>query len=59
MLDESKDAVLVTLEHGGHVGLTLVYPLHDWTGTVTHGGRICYKSRKVNLSQVFAGQDVA
>ena len=43
----------------GSVGLTpLTYPLHDWTGTVTHCGRICYKSRKVNLSQVFAGQDV-
>jgi hypothetical protein len=27
-------------------------------GQVTHCGRICYKSRKVNLSQVFAGQDV-
>jgi putative transposase len=65
----------------------LAYPLHDWTGTVTHCGRICYagflkenrrrrvsdlasyfgysaglishaKSRKVNLSQVLAGQDV-
>ena len=37
-------------------GLTpLEYPLHDWTGTVTHCGRICYKSRKVNLSQVFRG----
>jgi putative transposase len=36
----------------------LQYPLHDWTGTVTHCGRICYKSRKINLSQVFAGQDV-
>jgi putative transposase len=36
----------------------LAYPLHDWTGTVTHCGRICYKRRKVNLSQVFAGQDV-
>ena len=36
----------------------LTYPLHDWTGTVTHCGRICYKRRKVNLSQVFAGQDV-
>ena len=36
----------------------LAYPLHDWTGTVTHCGRICYKSRKVNLSQVFARQDV-
>ena len=34
------------------------YPLHDWTATVTHCGRICYKSRKVNLSQVFAGQNV-
>jgi putative transposase len=38
--------------------MPLAYPLHDWTGTVTHCGRICYKSRKVNLSQVFAGQDV-
>jgi putative transposase len=36
----------------------LRYPLHDWTGTVTHCGRICYKRRKINLSQVFAGQDV-
>ena len=36
----------------------LQYPLHDWTGTVTHCGRICYKSQKINLSQVFAGQDV-
>jgi putative transposase len=36
----------------------LQYPLHDWTGTVTHCGRICYKNRKINLSQVFAGQDV-
>ena len=31
---------------------------HDWTATVTHCGRICYKSRKINLSQVFAGQNV-
>jgi putative transposase len=36
----------------------LRYPLHDWTGTVTHCSRICYKRRKINLSQVFAGQDV-
>jgi hypothetical protein len=36
-------------------GLTaLTYPLHDWTGTLTHCGRICYKRQKVNLSQVFA-----
>ena len=40
-------------------GLTpLDYPLHDWTATVTHCGRICYRGRKVNVSQVFAGQDV-
>jgi putative transposase len=25
---------------------------------VTKGGRICYKTRKVNLSQVLAGQNV-
>jgi putative transposase len=25
---------------------------------VTHCGRICFKGRKVNLSQVFAGQNV-
>ena len=37
---------------------TLDYPFHDWTATVTHCGRICFKKRKVNLSQVFAGQDV-
>jgi putative transposase len=37
---------------------TLDYPFHDWTATVTNCGRICYKRRKVNLSQVFAGQEV-
>jgi putative transposase len=36
----------------------LDYPLHDWAVTVTHCGRICFKRRKVNLSQVFAGQQV-
>ena len=36
----------------------LDYPFHDWTATVTHCGRICFKGRKVNLSQVFAGQNV-
>ena len=36
----------------------LDYPLHDWTATVTHCGRICYNRRKINLSQVFAGQRV-
>jgi putative transposase len=33
--------------------------MNNWTGTVTHCGRICYKRRKINLSQVFAGQDVS
>ena len=33
-------------------------PFHDWTATVTHCGRICYNRRKINLSQVFAGQNV-
>jgi putative transposase len=52
-------AALYARSPRGYAGLTpLVYPLHDWTGTVTHCGRICYKSRKINLSQVFAGQDV-
>ena len=36
----------------------LTYPFHDQTITVTHCGRICFKTRKVNLSQVFAGQNV-
>jgi putative transposase len=36
----------------------LTYPLHDWTATVTTCGRICYKNRKINLSQAFAGQNV-
>ena len=36
----------------------LDYPCHDWAATVTRCGRICFKKRKVNLSQVFAGQTV-
>lgn len=36
----------------------LDYPLHDWSAVVTTCGRICYRSRKINLSQVFAGQRV-
>jgi putative transposase len=37
---------------------TLTYPFHDHTITVTHCGRICFKGHKVNLSHVFAGQNV-
>ena len=36
----------------------LDYPFHDWTRRDHHCGRICYKRRKINLSQVFAGQNV-
>jgi len=36
----------------------LDYPFRDWTAVVTRCGRICYQRRKINLSQVFAGQKV-
>jgi putative transposase len=36
----------------------LTYPFHDQTMTVTRCGRICFNGRKINLSQVFAGQNV-
>jgi hypothetical protein len=36
----------------------VTYPFHDGTFTVTQCGRICFKGRKVNLSYVFAGQNV-
>jgi putative transposase len=34
------------------------YPFHDRTITVTQCGRICMGTRKINLSTVFAGQNV-
>jgi putative transposase len=36
----------------------LDYPFHDWTATVTRCGRICWNHLKINLSVVFAGQNV-
>ncbi len=36
----------------------LHYPFHDMTVTVTQCGRLCFGRRKINLSQVFAGQNV-
>jgi hypothetical protein len=36
----------------------LEYPLHDRTITVTQCGRICFGRRKINFSNVFAGQYV-
>ena len=34
------------------------YPFHDRSVTVTQCGRICMGRRKINLSSVFAGQNV-
>jgi len=34
------------------------YPMHDHTVTVSACGRICFASKKINLSHVFAGQKV-
>jgi len=36
----------------------LEYPFHDLTVTVTQCGRLCFGRRKINLSGVFAGQNV-
>jgi putative transposase len=36
----------------------LDYPLHDKSVIVTTCGRICFNTRKINLSQVFSGQRV-
>jgi hypothetical protein len=36
----------------------LEYPAHDRTALVTICGRLCYQRRKINVSQVFAGQKV-
>jgi putative transposase len=36
----------------------LEYPFHDKTVTVTTCGRICMGRRKINLSTVFAGQNI-
>jgi len=40
------------------LGDELEYPFHDRTITVTSCGRICFNGRKINLSGVFAGQNV-
>jgi putative transposase len=36
----------------------VTYPFHDRTVMVTNCGRICIGRRKINLSQVFAGQNI-
>ena len=44
------------LNDGSCVRLRPEYPFHDRTVRVTRCGRICIGKRKINLSQVFAGQ---
>jgi putative transposase len=42
-----------------YTGLSdLEYPIHDRAITVTTCGRICFGRHKINLSHVFAGQNV-
>ena len=58
-LDMKYPAELYSASPRPYQGLSeLTYPLHDRTVMVTHCGRICIGRRKVNLSQVFAGQNV-
>ena len=47
-----------TSDRGYHGLDPLQYPFHDRTVTVTMCGRVCFGSRKINLSTVFAGQNV-
>jgi putative transposase len=52
-------AAFYTPSNRAYEGLPeLDYPLHDKSVIVTTCGRICFNTRKINLSQVFAGQRV-
>jgi putative transposase len=58
-LDMKYPAELYTPSPRSYQGLSeLEYPFHDRTITVTRCGRICVGSRKINLSAVFAGQNI-
>jgi putative transposase len=58
-LDMKYPAELYSASPRPYQGLSeLTYPLHDRTVMVTNCGRICIGRRKVNLSQVFAGQNL-
>jgi len=58
-LDMATPASRYTASPRPYMGLDeLDYPLHDWTAVITTCGRICYQRRKINVSQVFAGQTV-
>lgn len=52
-------AAVYTPSQKAYEGLPeLDYPFHDKSVIVTTCGRICFQTRKINLSQVFAGQRV-
>ena len=53
--DESAEEAVFDVRDGLS---ELHYPFHDMTITVTQCGRLCFGSRKINLSHVFAGQNV-
>src|SRR5688572_23555405 len=58
-LDMQTPASRYTASRRPYEGLEeLEYPTHDWTAIITTCGRICYQRRKINVSQVFAGQKV-
>jgi putative transposase len=58
-LDMKTPSTLYTPSSRPYRGLEeLEYPFHDWTAVITTCGRICYRTRKINVSQVFAGQKV-
>jgi putative transposase len=58
-LDMKVPAALYTRSARVYRGLEeLTYPFHDQTIAVTQCGRICFQGQKVNLSHVFAGQNV-
>jgi putative transposase len=58
-LDMKYPVELYQLSSRPYHGLDeLHYPFHDRTVTVTQCGRICFGRRKINLSTVFAGQNV-
>jgi putative transposase len=58
-LGQKPPASFYTPSKRAYEGLPeLDYPFHDKSVVVTTCGRICFQTRKINLSQVFAGQMV-
>ena len=58
-LDVKPPSSLYTPSSRPYRGLKeLAYPFHDWAAVITTCGRVCYQRRKINVSQVFARQQV-